>query len=375
MVKKAFSVIVAVVMLLCLSTFFACDDNTPPPSKSASVLTDLARPIKNEVVGKRQNCVWDMHLFKGKLYVGTGDYTANSGQTEILAYDLSKKTWEGVWTAPSHAITRFVEINSKLVALGTDPINDWTFGEYYTLDQTEFFTNRKLPGGIHNFDMTVYDGKIFAGLGVQHPDSPIVVSENGGSSFTRITLLKNENPLDFSNYDTARVYEFIQFNGKLYAVLVVGDNERTELYEYIGGKYFVYHDDWTEKITFAQAGENMLCGKVLYNGALYFSSGVLYKTTDLTTITSESTLSQGAVTDLLVANNSLFVLRVQKLVGGGYLNTIWKSDGDTFTDVYSFEYGVPAICMEYYDGYFYLGMGDKLNNNPLNGKVLSVKYS
>ena len=86
--KKLFSILVALALVFCVSVFCACDnDNQPAPQPVVSML-----PVYNmQSLGERSNCIWDLQVFNGKLYIGTGDYTANSGQTSIWAYDLTNK--------------------------------------------------------------------------------------------------------------------------------------------------------------------------------------------------------------------------------------------------------------------------------------------
>ena len=370
MAKKIFSIAFALVFTFCFAFFGACNQPTTPPPTTPPLPDMLdARAIQNS--GARANCVWDMQVFNNKLYIGTGDYSANSGETSIWAYDFSTEKWIEEWVAPTNAIARFKQFGNSLVALGTDPLGDWELGEYYSLTNGEWQQFRVIPNGIHNFDMAIFDGKIFAGLGVEKTNTPIVVSTDG-QNFNGVTLTKNGQALDFAQ-EEPRVYDFIEFGGSLYAVAVIGENSSVEVYKY-NGISFDFFADWTSQLTFAQLGENLLNGKVVFNDSIYFTSGVLYKTTDLTTLSTESEISGGAVSDILVVNNKLVVLRVQKNTSGGYVNTLWISDGDTFTELHTFEFSVPAICMEYYGGTFFLGMGDKLNANAFNGSIVKVAY-
>ena len=97
--KKTVCALIALILIISLC---ACGDT----------YTELGIPLSERYPeGIRARCPWDMTVFDGKLYIGGGDYDANSGPVDIWCYDIDNGTWENSGTVPDEEINRFAVIN------------------------------------------------------------------------------------------------------------------------------------------------------------------------------------------------------------------------------------------------------------------------
>lgn len=77
-------------------------------------------PKEAGIVGKARN-IWDLQVYKGKLYIGYGSTTQNTGPTVLWAYDLTNETVAPIDTIASEAIERFRVWNDTLFVPNSDP--------------------------------------------------------------------------------------------------------------------------------------------------------------------------------------------------------------------------------------------------------------
>ena len=121
---------------------------------SGNYLTLIGNPLSSRFTeGEIACCVWDMHVYDNKIFIGSGDYDLNTRPTDIWAYDLSTKKFVKTGSVLDEAITRFVEIDGKLVAPGIDPSESKEIGNFYTYENGQWVTTRNLPNAVHNLDM------------------------------------------------------------------------------------------------------------------------------------------------------------------------------------------------------------------------------
>lgn len=76
-------------------------------------------------------CPWDIKVFEGKVYVGSGDYGANTGPIVIWAYDIASGKWVSTGSVRDEAVTSFKVIGGKLTIPGIDPMGTWSYGNVY----------------------------------------------------------------------------------------------------------------------------------------------------------------------------------------------------------------------------------------------------
>ena len=160
---------------------------------------DLGIPTERSYSDEQRlsRSVWDMEVWDGILYIGAGNYSANTGPTPIWAYDTVTQTWSVSATVEDEAVSRFCSVGDTLVAPGIDDTGDsWKFGNYHTLVDGEWKSFRKLPGAVHNYDVTRYDEQFFFAIGTADGKaSPVLVSADGQTDFQTVPFFKGEKSL------------------------------------------------------------------------------------------------------------------------------------------------------------------------------------
>lgn len=348
--------------------------------------TELGIPSAERFAqGKNARVVWDMKVWQDKLYIGGGDYGENTAPTDIWCYDFCSRSWNLSASVEDEAVIRFVEINNQLVVPGVDPKEDWSLGNYYILNDNNWTKKRNIVGAIHNFDMVMHKGMLFAGLGVEtSPNSiypkvhPVACSKDGGQTFEQVMLYKNGQEIDFlSKSSVVRTYEFLVCEDNLYAIVRIGEKDNTDefgLFCYEQGK-MNYVCDFSQKITLTKTGVSLFLSKAEFKGKTFVTTGHLYSTSDAQNYTRID-LDGKVVCDLLVKDNLLYALCFNKESTGKTIISVYQSSTgnlNDFTKTFSFEYDVAPISFEKHQSEFYIGMGERDEINDLAGMVLKVR--
>ncbi len=367
-----------IVMLLLVLALLLGGCVPPPAAPYEANYTDLGIPaLLQYPEGIPARNIWDMIVVDDALWVGGGDYDKNSGPVTMHYYDLANGVWQTANALPDEEISRFVTVGETVIATGTDPKENWSLGNFYRLTvKRTWETVRNLPGGIHNYDMIEFDGKLFAALGVEDPHSPIVCSTDGGENFTAVPMLQDGQPLDTRGGVYIRIYRFFEQEGALYALFRFSDGE--EFYEQLvyryDGEAFVYHADWSNLVRRTRFNHKVVSAAEAWGGSTYFVTGRLYRTTDFVEV-EEITLADGVqVTDLLQEDGVLYALgccydKEQKT----YRTTLWKSVSDGFACVWYFDYALPGISFLRHQNTTYIGVGLLSEQpHPQNGTLLCV---
>ena len=380
----------AILMLL----FTAChpsDESAPPPvneepeapeeaeSAKTSIYTELGIPLATKYPnGNAARCAWDMAIYEGEIFMGSGDYNENRGPAEIWRYDIANGTFAQSAILPDEEINEFCLIYGNLAAPGIDPKEEWDLGNYYVYENGEWVTYRVLPGGIHCFDIIEYEGMIFAGLGVLAGESPIAFSWDAGESFKQLPLYKDDVPLDTTGREYIRVYDFFIFNDELYAFLYFSDEPKLiEIYRYDYDKdAFFFEADWKDLFARRPYKYDFIGEKLVFNEKVYFTTGYLYESTDMATITRIDFPNKAVICDIYVANDTLYALATHKdQESDKFQTTVYTlKEGETeFTELFSFLYDVPSMSMVVEGDNFYIGMGNGKASHEKNGMLLHIK--
>jgi len=372
---KARLACIAVLLLIVLFFVFF-----PPYIKPyRATYTELGIPSSEQFsTGIRARAPWDLLLYDGYLYVGSGDFDLNTGPAEVWRYDLDKREWETCATLPEEEINRFVTIDGTPTIVGIDPTESWEYGNYYQLQDDEWTQKRVIPNGIHTFDMIEYKGMIFAGLGVPSGEYPIAVSKDGGETFNSVEMTKNGAPLDTSGSETVRVYDLFTFRGDLYALFIYGDRSplTIELYRYDDG-HFVFQSSWADRIKFKPISYVPVRAKAQYKGKLYLTTGNLYVTDEVDTLTKIILPNNETVFDLTVENGEMYLLCAARLSDGTIRTSVWKKTGrspDSFSELFYYDYPVPPLSIAVSGKTFYIGMAFTAVEHDLNGTILRIDH-
>lgn len=155
----------------------------------------------------------DMAVKGGRLYLGYGDYGANTGPIDIATVDLTTGATGVQGTAPTEAIHAYRTFGGNLIAPWTDPkgcgtctpvnggyttdtgVDVHTFQAEHLYDYTELGTSRFLVGS-----------RAYVG------GAAVWQSDNGGP--WREVLVENTGAPSASNYD--RYYWALTLDGKVY---------------------------------------------------------------------------------------------------------------------------------------------------------------
>lgn len=331
--------------------------------------------------GVGANSVWDVVVWRGKIYRGAGDYDTNSGSAIILAYDIGTQTWEISGYTDEEAIQRFVEIDGKLYTPGIDPTEGWDLGNYYVLDGGKWTKLRNIPNGLHNFDMIEFDDKIFAGLGTETLGNTVAVSQDKGETFSFVPLYRDGALLDTSGYEYSRTYAFVEYHNSLYAMIRFKKNGvssyDTFIFRYVDGK--MEYQSVADGRLQGTSGRNLWQGRLEWKGICYLTSTALNAVTDFSKPETHKQIPMpngGVVTDILLYNDELYVLSFVFKEDLTCSVVIYKSatgEEGSFTEVTSFDYAGMPISFDFDGDHFYVGIGTSFADPSKTGMLLRVK--
>lgn len=332
--------------------------------------------------GSKATYPWDIKVWNGKVYRGAGDYDKNSGATTILSYDIATHTWDASYKAKDEAIHGFVEINGTLCAPGIDAQENWTYGNYYILDEKgNWQKQRNLPNGVHNFDMIESNGKIFAGLGTETVGDTVAVSSDGGKSFVFAPLYKDGNPYDLSKFDHSRTYEFATLNGTVYALIGLYPKSGSTvwgIYRYEDGKMH-YMAEGRTLLDGTEFSRKYFGGTFELNGTCYLTARRLYAIQDFSNPSSWQGVSmpnQGKVSDAILRDGVIYVLSSRQNKDKTFHTIIYKSttgQPGSFEEFASYDYSGFPLSFDYDGTHFYVGTSTNSLDKSKIGMVLRVK--
>lgn len=154
----------------------------------------------------------------GRLYLGTGDGTANTGPTDVVVYDIQTEGWKAEFTCDEECIDRFRIVDGQLAIPGADATENWEFGNIYAKEKEGWSKRRTLPHAVHVLDVASFDGAWFAGTatlpgkGVQVGSAAKVFrSADRGRTWESVLKIGGEDSIH------RRAHHLIPFQGRLYA--------------------------------------------------------------------------------------------------------------------------------------------------------------
>lgn len=374
-------IIIACLCLLLAFSIIGCDLQDYPFKAD---YTELGAPINNYYAqGTIESCAWDVEILDDSLFVGSGDYDKNKGPVNIWRYSFSDNAWHNDGLVEDEQIERFYVFDGKLYAAGYDPKVNSKNGNFYIRENSAWVTKNVLSGGIHNFVLTQFDGKLFAGTGVVREDFPISVSTDG-ESFTQVPLIKNDQPikLDTTNAHN-RVYDFFTLNGTLYAYHRFNDGKTStfDIYRFDGEKFVYFSDLFSyleiDRNTYSHINQNLE-----FNGKQFLAMNGFYVTDDMKTAEKIELKPNLEVIDLRIIDDTLYVLCNEKIEKNGeesFRVSVWFSktgNVGSFRQMLFFDYSVRALSFTYGNDAFYFGMGYGIKAEKTyeqNGMVLEVK--
>ena len=360
--------------------------------------------------------VWDLQAYQGRIYVGGGNCGnigpfPNAGPVPILAWDLKTHAVVCEGEVDEEEINRFDVISDDLFIPGTDPMENWQWGNLYRRQADgQWQKLRNIPKAIHIFSLTGYQNILYAGLKATdtvpwHVDfkgygGAVAVSKDKGRSWTFLPM---------GGYG---VFEFLQVKGNLYALdLTLGpglknwvarqdrENYHAPVYglDPCGSKFLRRQDlDATVLFPDTPGVTDRACGaarpvsfggSAVYLGVFGLRPFGLYKADSLDmgdVRTRRIPLPAGTIPrDLLVRDGKLFVL-LQGLQRdkGADIRVMASRDLDKWVNVLQFAAPTFARSFEMINHDFYFGLGCEVKGpknwqqselHPETGRLLRLR--
>lgn len=361
--KKLIACVLLVALLIC-----GCAEKAP---ESALIGTPGSDNYDGGRVKARNP--WDIAVFDGVLYVGSGDYDKNTGPVTVMAYDIKNNKWFDSGVLQDEAVSRFLTVNGKLTAPGIDPKAEWDYGNYYVLADGEWTTIDNVPGGVHMFDIAEFGGKIFYGLGTgNNYSAPVKVSADNGQTYENVSFYRDGARLiGNENYTYFRVYDFFLLGDTLYCTLNAYKESGSVggIFRYDGEAFQFYGESiYSCGLSRERLGQVPLGAKQTYGESLYVANGALFRTDNLTEFTEIALPDGSSTTDLLVEDDTMYILSKLQNEDKTYKTTIWKYVSDTdIQPLYSFDYDLGGLSFAKNKNDFYVGIGEG-NSDNWNGK-------
>lgn len=345
-------------------------------------LTDLGIPTSKRFPdGGAVNCVWDVKVYDGRVYVGMGDYDENTHPADIWAYDIKKKGWVLSGTVEDEAVTRFIELDETLVSPGIDPSEGWELGNFYTLKNGTWLKNRVLPNVIHNFDIINYDGKTMYSVGSDYGMYPALYTDDGGKTFEYFDFYRNGKLYEVASEDYVRGYEFFEVFDELYLLVhhtyVEIQKASASVFKYDNGAFY-YYCDGRDFFKTDKVSVNIVNAKGTLKNNYFYVTDNLYYTSENDTFITKSKVNlpnEERVSSFKIIDGEMIVLSYLKNADETYKISLYKTTNgiENYSVIYSFTYGVPPISFDIYKNYAYLGMGNKNEINDKNGTLLKIR--
>lgn len=353
--------------------------------------------------------VWDMTVYNGKLYIGSGDYNSNSGshygRSNIWAYNLSTGKWDSEKMITEEAVNRFRIIDGDLCFVGMDAMHNGQYESYfrYYKDEGKWYTKDVLPDFVmHNFDLIeASDGTVFAGLGTDDGDcNCMAVSYDGGETFENVTFRRNGHALvDADVTDNGRLpkaiytrtYNVFEYKGDVYATWychaesgsgTAGRELCNTLNDTYSGLYVWNKEDkifdYYSTCPFALMCDSFATGfKAELNGRFLFGKGAIHVfSDDLKSVAYTSGLL-GALSCIRSIGGEVYLSTYKTDYETGKYTNIFYSTYDlvNFREICSFEFDSPVASFCIYGGCIYAGTGGQVVQNalPTTGTIFRIE--
>jgi len=299
--------------------------------------------------------VWDMHFYKGRIYIGSGDWGDNQGPIDIWSFGPSEDaktriTFTKEFTVDGESVERFRSYAGRLLVPDIDPKESWEFGNLYIKENGGWFKRRTIPNSIHVFDVAYFDGKLYVTTGTKQ-GAGLYESNNWGVTWTRYIA------------DEVAFYD-----ERYFEMAILGD---MLLVTTVSAKHICrFKDGKLERLAISLfPGETMRW--LLPYRLTPFAGGILYTFRGPGENTPKplfflNDLEQGAlvvqqfqrerVQDIIVRSAVCYVL-TSRSSDNGYDNAVYQSaDMKKWTLIAKFNTKAIAYSLERMDGVFYVGL-------------------
>lgn len=340
-------------------------------------------PAYNYYTHLPSRSIKELKAYDDKIFLGLGDWDANTGPAKILYYDTKTEKIVSSGTIADEAVENFNIIDGKLYTTGTDPRRIWGYGSYYVYnDENNNWEQHELYNGwIHVFEIEKYNDKFFMCGSVNSAEfTPIQVSYDNGKTFENVKIYdKNGKEFEFDN--NLRFYAFEHYNNKFYAytyyVKTITDSNGTSTKVAAETNGIYEYDEETNSFKFtrrpgATNNENGLNTSTSYNVSrfknntvfnnqfIYVSGNDLYKWRvlgDLSTAIALDIDPECYIQDVVVNEDTLYALAYHyNKTDKSFSTRIYSTkDLEKFDLVYEFNIDSFPFSIEYHNNCLYIG--------------------
>lgn len=310
----------------------------------------------------------ELRAYNGKIFMGIGDWTNNTGPVKIIYYDTTDEKIKSSGTIPDEAVESYAIIDNGLYTTGADPKGAWGYGSYYVYNEenNNWVQHEFNNGWIHVFDIEKVNNKIFmcGSVTKESEKSPIQVSLDNGKTFQDVIAVKDGEQLPYD--DNLRFYGLEKFNGTVYAYTYssVGNNSYNGIYEYNDESnqfkfvlklgYAISEYGLAESIRYNHL--HFKNNTVFNNKFIYVSGNLMYKTQDMKKFKAIKSPNTDVVQDVVAHDDTLYTLSYQYNEDKTFTTRIYSTKDLTALDlVYEFTIDSFPFSIEYYDNNIYIG--------------------
>ncbi len=341
---------------------------------------DIGTPAEESYTEDQKTSLvpWDMIIVNNKLYLGGGDYGANTGPVDVWCMDLETHEWEISGTLNDEAIGKFITIGDRVYAPGFDSRKGtWEYGNYHWLENETWQTNSALPDAVHNFDIIQYGDSLFFAIGTGNgTNSPVKESIDDGQTFRDVPFIKDEQSLLENNqYDYTRVYDFFVTDSGLYCMLLaVTDRSASsyDFYQYKDGAFLFVSDHAQIGLNIKVLKQEPISSKVTYKGSCYIAAGYLSRTSDFLSAEQLVLPNNELALDLLVDNDRLYVLSAEVKDTICIVRIYVYVYNSFFYPVAAFESENLPASFAKADNTFYVGLNRQGCNKDITGSIHEI---
>lgn len=138
--------------------------------------------------------------FDGRLHLGYGDYSDNTGPIAMNAWDPGGEEWVELGTLPTEEVQWFRPGDGTLYVPATDPDTHEGFGGIFRLDcgSQKWWLGPPIDGAVHVYDVAVQGDTIYAGTGsLTGEPTQLMASQDHGQTWSEV-LSRESEPEKFS---------------------------------------------------------------------------------------------------------------------------------------------------------------------------------
>lgn len=163
-----------------------------------------------------------LHEWRGRIYTGFGDYSANTGPISITSYDTTTRQFVTEGSAATEAIYIYRELGGKLFA----PAIDSRGADLAFADAPGQWENVSGVGTTHAYDMTELGGMLWMS-GSVGKIATVWSSADGGNTWQTSLSIPGSSPTV-----VARFYFIATYQGKIYVQAAEGGSPQNVAYAY-----------------------------------------------------------------------------------------------------------------------------------------------